>query len=99
MQLTLNKDVSATSFDLSGTAATTLILATGYTNDTTVKVGATGADVVTNSTTIGLTINGTGTAMAAAGNLTGGTGTDTVNVTADSAAANYELSATTLPLW
>ena len=93
MQLTLNKDVSATSFDLSGTAATTLILATGYTNDTTVKVGATGADVVTNSANVGLTINGTGTAMAAAGNLTGGTGTDTVNMTADSAAANYELSA------
>lgn len=84
--LTLSKDVSATTFTLGGAGVQTVVFNTGYTNDSTVVLGGTAADVVTNTANVGLTINGTQAAFLAAGNITGGTGTDTVNVTADGTA-------------
>jgi len=71
-------------FDLSDTGAQSLTLATGYTGATTITEtgGAGAADTVVNSANVALTVNG---AMADVTGmvLTGGTGTDAMNIRAD----------------
>lgn len=92
---TLNANIPFTSFDLSPTGGQTLTLASGYTNATTVTVGdeaAGSGDKVTNTANVALTINATVSAMTtgnaegngtdAAATIEGGTGIDTLNLTA-----------------
>ena len=77
--LTLSSNISATTFDLvSSSAAQTLTLASGYTAATTVKVGS--GDSVVNSANAALTVSGTDAAIAGS-TVTGGTGSDTLQIT------------------
>ena len=71
--------------DLSDTGAQTATFGLGYTGATTVVVG--GADTVTNSAAnIALTVDSTATGFAGIATITGGTGIDTLNITADDVA-------------
>ncbi len=80
---TLTSNLSFTTIDMAtvDNLAQTLTLATGYTNATTVLVDA--GDKVVNSANVALTVNGKGADFAST-TITGGTGTDTLNITADS---------------
>ncbi|MFA6310851.1 MAG: calcium-binding protein [Sterolibacterium sp.] len=69
--------------------AQTLTLATGYTNATTVSVDR--GDKVVNSANVALTVTANALNMETAGllvTITGGTGTDTLNITADGLTAS-----------
>jgi Ca2+-binding RTX toxin-like protein len=71
------------SFDFTDGTDQVLTLNSGYTGDTTVTIkgDATNADTITNSANVSLTV--TANAADLDGTITGGTGTDTLNVTAD----------------
>ena len=79
--VSLSKNVSFTSFDPSkATGAQTITLAAGYTNATTVTLGA--DDGVVNTAAVSLTVNGKDSAIADADTtVTGGTGSDSLNIT------------------
>lgn len=86
---TLNSPIQFTSFDLSlATGSGVLTLASGYTGATTVTLGS-GDSVINTGANVALTVNvtsanlGTGT-----GQIQGGTGTDTLNLTASADSAN-----------
>ncbi len=86
--LTFNGNIDTTIIDASAAGNTILNLNAGYTNATTVKLGAdtTNADVIVNggatAANIDLTVTATDTgSFDAATSITGGTGTDTINVT------------------
>ncbi len=77
---TLTSNLSFTSIDLTNDAlADTLIFGAGYTSATTVLADAT--DVVTNTANVALTVNFNSDDAVT---VTGGTGADTLNVTASS---------------
>lgn len=80
--LTFNSNVPFTTFDLKTvTVANTLTLTTGYTNATTVKLGAN--DRVINSTDAALSVNVSETDLAGGAIVRSGKGVDVLNVTAD----------------
>ncbi|MCX5875949.1 MAG: hypothetical protein NT087_06600 [Deltaproteobacteria bacterium] len=81
--VTLAANVTATTFTVSDATASVVTLNTGYTNATTVALGVT--DSVVNNANVALTINATATNMMSGADIsiTGGTGTDTLNITAD----------------
>ena len=85
--VTLASNVAETTFDFSETSAQVLTLNTGYTNATTVKLtgntAAGGADKVVNSANVALTVNADAADLDADITITGGTGNDTINLTAD----------------
>ena len=81
--VTLAKDANVMNFDFTDAGSNTLTLNTGVTAAATVKVGETAADVVVNSANVALTVNGSETAVDLAATITGGTGTDIINITAD----------------
>jgi len=72
--------------DMTDPTAQSLTLASGYTGDTTVKIGPTNADTVINSANIALAVTGNTTYFNNA-TITGGTGTDTLTLTADALSA------------
>ena len=83
--VTLAGNISATTLDVTdGTVVSVITLNTGYTNATTVKADL--GDTVANSANVALTVN----FKAAEGALvTGGTGTDTLNITADNGTVTF----------
>ena len=81
--VTIAANANVMTFDFTETGVNVLTLNAGVTGDVTVTVGPTGADSVINTANVVTTINGTNTALTAAGTITGGTKTDTINVTAD----------------
>jgi hypothetical protein len=73
-----------TDFDFkTATSNQTLTLNSGYTSATTVSFEA--GDTITNSANVALTGSAVGAALASGSTFTGGTGTDTLNITADGA--------------
>lgn len=78
---TLTSNLSFTSIDMASADnfGQTLTLSTGYTNATTVKVDAN--DKVENNANVALTVSGTDADVAST-TVTGGTGVDTLNITA-----------------
>lgn len=76
---------AAVTLDLTDGAAQSLTLATGFTGAATVKIGA--ADTVVNTANVALTVTGK-SADFNADTITGGTGVDTLNITADTGTAN-----------
>jgi Ca2+-binding RTX toxin-like protein len=82
--VSLAANVSPTTFNLaqSTAVANTLTLNTGYTNATTVNLGA--GDTVTNTANVVLTLNATDAGMIGSV-ITGGTAADTLNLTASAA--------------
>lgn len=94
--VTLSANVAPTSFNVSDATASVVTLNTGYTNATTVTLGA--ADSVVNSANVALTINATATNFQTGADIsiTGGTGVDTLNITADGQANPVLLTTTTL---
>ena len=88
---TLTGNLSFTAIDMSTVddTAQVLTLSTGYTNSTTVSVDA-GDKVVNTLAHVALTVSATAAALtsASATTITGGTGVDTLNVTADNTTAN-----------
>jgi Ca2+-binding RTX toxin-like protein len=98
--VSLSSNISFSSFNLAdATAGQALTLASGYTNATTVSLGegdATTGDKVDNTgANATLTVNAYGAAFVDAGpidtsaSVFGGTGTDTVNLTADSSNVSF----------
>jgi Ca2+-binding RTX toxin-like protein len=83
--ITIAADANIMKFDLTDTNATAnvLTLNTGVTGDVEATVGTTGADQVINSANVTLTVKGKAAAIDAAGAITGGTGSDTIVITAD----------------
>ncbi|MCX7171984.1 MAG: DUF4214 domain-containing protein [Proteobacteria bacterium] len=79
--------------DLTDTNAQALTLATGYTGATTVKIGITTADTVTNTANVDLTVSGTAAAFNGF-TMTPGTGTDTLKITANATSASLSNVAT-----
>lgn len=73
---------TSVTFDLADTAVQSLTLNTGYTGTTTVKMGATGVDAVTNNANVALTATGVAANFNAA-SVVGGTGTDVITMSAD----------------
>ena len=84
--VSLAANISATTFDLTDANDQVLNLNAGYTDSATVTIGATTADKVDNgssattSANTTLTVNGAAGAWALNTTVTGGTGTDTVNI-------------------
>jgi len=87
---------SALTLDLSNTSAQTVTLASGYTGDTTVILtgDAGSGDDVINNANVALTVKANEADLVAGSTLTGGTGVDTLEVTAG--AGNANLSNVTL---
>ena len=84
--LTFNTNVAFTTFDMSAVAgANTLTLTTGYTNATTVTLGAN--DRVINTTDAAITANVTAANLAGGAVVQTGKGIDAVNLTADATGA------------
>lgn len=81
-------NLSFTTFDLSDASSQIVVLESGYTNATTFAIGA--GDRVTNNANVATTITAVAANLEAADNttITGGTGTDTLKVTADATTAN-----------
>jgi Ca2+-binding RTX toxin-like protein len=87
--ITLNSNIEATIFDLSDDSNATITLSAGYTNATTIDLGAdvsSNTDSVINGGTTGanieLTVNTLDAdAIDSTTTITGGTGTDTINIT------------------
>lgn len=92
---TLAANLAFTTVDMNAAddLAQTLVLATGYTNATTVAVDA--GDTVTNNANVALTVNATGAGMVGT-TITGGTGTDTLNITADNGTATFASQLTSI---
>lgn len=89
---TLNSPIQFSSFDLSlDTASGVLTLASGYTGATTVTLGGSGDTVINTGANVALTVNVTSANLTATGQIQGGTGTDTLNLTAsaDSAGSGF----------
>lgn len=84
--VTLAANTTMTNFDFTDAAANALTLNTGVTNAVSVTLGATGADTVVNSANVALTISGAANAIDTSTTITGGTGIDTINITADTQA-------------
>jgi Ca2+-binding RTX toxin-like protein len=82
--VTLAANVSPTVFDFSDTSKNIFTLNPGYTNATVVNIAS--GDQIVNSANVGLTINLAAVGLVAATAITGGTGTDIINLTADSTA-------------
>lgn len=84
---------TATTFDLSSAEATNLVLAAGYTGDTTVlqtngaASNGTNVDVITNTANVALTVRGKVADLNTV-QITGGTGVDALVLTADSGTAS-----------
>lgn len=83
--VTLAANVAPTTFDFSDSNNNVLTLNTGYTNATTVTLES--GDKAVNAANVALTVNMKGADLVQATTITGGTGTDTINLTADSTAA------------
>ena len=85
--VTLATNVSPTTFTVSDASASTVTFSTGYTAASTVNLGVT--DSIVNSANVALTAKVTAAnAVSGAGiSITGGTGTDALNITADGSAA------------
>ena len=103
IDITANGDLGgATTFDLSSTGNNTLTLTAGkWSADTTVTFGKAtedgdnNVDDVINSANVTLTVNSRDDDIDAATTLTGGTGTDTLNLTATGDATGAVLAAVT----
>jgi len=80
--ITLEGNISPTTFDFSNETDQVLNLLDGYTNPTTVKLSgdATNADKIVNTANVPLTINAYPTSIDAATTITGGIGTDAIVV-------------------
>jgi Ca2+-binding RTX toxin-like protein len=85
---TLTSNLSFTTIDIAtaDNAAQSVTFSTGYTNATTVVVDT--GDTVTNSANIAMTVTAAGSDLAST-TITGGTGTDSINLTADSATVTF----------
>lgn len=79
----LSANLAFTSIDMTTVSADTLTLATGYTNATTVALAA--ADKVANTANVAMTVDVKAADFGAI-TITGGTGTDTLNIKADAEA-------------
>ena len=94
--ISVSEDLAFSAFKLTSAAVQNLTLAKGVTQDTTVALGA--GDIVTNTANVVLTINATETALDGWTALTGGTGTDTINMTTDDEATAFGLAAQSVTL-
>ena len=83
--VTLAGNANVMTFDFTDTTTNgnVLTLNAGVTEAVTVTFGITQADQVNNAANTTLTVNGTATAIETTTLITGGTGTDTINMTAD----------------
>jgi Ca2+-binding RTX toxin-like protein len=79
--VTLAEDAKVMSFDFTGTDQNILTLNTGVKAATSVTFGITGADKVTNSANVALTVKGGHDAIDTSTLITGGTGTDVIEIT------------------
>lgn len=83
--ITLAANVAPTTFDLKDANNNVLTLNSGYTNATTVTLES-GDKVVNTGANAALTVNMSGADLVTGTSIAGGTATDTINLTADSAA-------------
>ncbi|MBW3050285.1 hypothetical protein DNJ72_09045 [Prochlorococcus marinus XMU1403] len=81
--VTLAADANVMNFDFTSTNVNVLTLNSGVSSAVTVTLGGTGADQVVNSANVGLTVKGSHTAIDASTLITGGTGTDTIELEGD----------------
>lgn len=79
---------ASTTFDLTDTSAQSLTFNTGYTGATTVKLGGTGVDSVVNNANVELTVTASSASFANTATITGGTGNDTITLTADASSVS-----------
>lgn len=86
---TLTSNLSFTTIDMStvDNLAQTLTLSTGYTSATTVSVDA--GDKVVNSANVTLTVTAAAAGITSATTITGGTGTDSMTITADGSTVDF----------
>lgn len=87
---TLTSNLSFTTLDLTNGASTDVVtLSTGYSNATTASVDA--GDKVVNTANVTLTVNATAGDLEAADNttITGGSGNDTLSITADGSTVGF----------
>jgi len=81
--VTIAADANVMNFDFTSTNVNVLTLNSGVSSAVSVTLGATGADQVVNSANVGLTVKGSHTAIDASTLITGGTGTDTIELEGD----------------
>ena len=81
--VTIAADANVMNFDFTETGDNVLTLNTGVSSAVSVTVGSTGTDEVINSANVELTVKGKADAINTVGAITGGTGTDTIEITAD----------------
>ena len=94
--ISLESDIGPTTFDFSDETDQILNLLDGYTNATTVDIGAdaTNADKIVNTANVDLTVSARPTSIDAATTITGGLGTDRINVL-NVSAGTVDFAATT----
>jgi hypothetical protein len=94
--ISLESDIVPTIFDFTNATDQILNLLDGYTNATTVNISgdATNADKVVNTANVDLTVSAYPTDIDAGTTITGGTGTDRINVL-NAAAGTVDFAATT----
>ncbi|MDC0070710.1 calcium-binding protein [Rhodobiaceae bacterium] len=94
--ISLESDIGPTTFDFTDETDQILNLLDGYTNATTVDIGtdATNADKIVNTANVDLTVSARPTSIDAATTITGGLGTDRINVL-NVSAGTVDFAATT----